>query len=146
MNQIIEKETLIGKRVTKLDAPDKATARTRYINDMVLPRMLYAKILRTDRVHAKILNIDTSKAKALAGVHAVITAEDAPGGKIGVLRDNPPLKGDRVRCIRDEIAAVAADSEAICDAALRLIRVEYEDLPPVFDCMEALSEGGLVVW
>ncbi len=145
MNQIIEKETLIGKRVTKLDAPDKATARTRYINDMVLPRMLYAKILRTDRVHAKILKIDTSKARELAGVHAVIIAEDAPGGKIGVLRDNPPLKSDKVRCIRDEIAAVAADTEEICDAALRLINVEYEDLPPVFDCTEALAKGAPII-
>ncbi len=145
MNKVIEKTTIIGKRVTKLDAPDKATARTRYINDLVLPRMLYAKILRTDRVHAKILGIDTSRARALAGVHAVITASDAPDGKIGVLRDNPPLKGDKVRCIRDEIAAVAADTEEICDAALRLIKVEYEDLPTVFDCSEALSEGAPVI-
>ncbi len=145
MEQIIDKTSIIGKRVTKLDAPDKTTARTRYINDMVLPRMLYAKILRTDRVHARILSIDTSEAEALPGVHAVITAKDAYGGNIGVLRDNPPLKGDKVRCIRDEIAAVAADSEEICDAALRLIRVEYEDLPAVFDCAEALADGAPVI-
>ena len=144
-DRVIEKKSIIGDRVAKLDAPDKATARTRYINDMVLPRMLYGKILRTDRVHAKILSIDTSKAKELPGVHAVITAADAPDGKIGVLADNPPLKGDHVRCIRDEIAAVAADSEEICDAALRLIEVEYEDLPTVFDCTEALSEGAPII-
>ncbi len=143
--KVIEKTSIIGNRVAKLDAPDKATARTRYINDMVLPRMLYGKILRTERVHAKILSIDTSKAKELAGVHAVITASDAPEGKIGVLADNPPLKGDYVRCIRDEIAAVAADNEEICDAALRLIKVEYEDLPTVFDCTESLSEGAPVI-
>jgi len=145
MSHFIEKDSIIGKRIPKLDAPDKVTARTRYINDMVLPRMLFAKILRTDRVHAKILKIDTSKAKALPGVHAVITAKDAPGGKIGVLKDNPPLKGDKVRCIRDELAAVAADSEAICDAALRLITVEYEDLPTVFDCTEALKDGAPII-
>ncbi len=145
MEKIIEKTSIIGARVTKLDAPDKTTARTRYINDMVLPRMLYAKILRTDRVHARILSVDTSAAKALPGVQAVIVAADTPGGKIGVLRDNPPLKTDTVRCIRDEIAAVAADSEEICDAALRLIRVEYEDLPAVFDCTAALADGAPII-
>ncbi len=61
MTKIIEKETLIGKRVAKLDAPDKATGRTRYINDMVLPRMLHAKILRSTRVHAKIIKIDVER-------------------------------------------------------------------------------------
>lgn len=143
--KVIEKDTIIGKRVPKMDAPDKATGRTRYVNDMVLPRMLYGKILRTDRVHALIKRIDTSKAKALPGVHAVITADDTPQFGIGVLKDNPPLKKDRVRCIRDEIAAVAAESEEICDAALRLIEVEYKDLPTVFDCAEALKDGAPVL-
>ncbi|MBZ0129185.1 MAG: xanthine dehydrogenase family protein molybdopterin-binding subunit [Rhodobacteraceae bacterium] len=145
MDKIIEKHSMIGKRVTKLDAPDKAVARTRYINDMVLPRMLYGKILRTDRVHARILSIDTSAAEALPGVQAVITAKDTPGGKIGVLRDNPPLKGDVVRCIRDEIAAVAAETEELCDEAIRLIKVEYEDLPTVFDCTSALANGAPII-
>ena len=141
----IEKKEVVGTRVTKLDAPEKATGRVRYINDMVLPRMLYAKVLRTDRVHAKIVSIDTSKAEALPGVHAVITAEDTPKFGIGVLKDNPPLKGDKVRCIRDEIAAVAAESEEICDDALRLIEVEYEDLAMVFETVDALAEGAPVI-
>ncbi len=145
MSKVIEKDILVGTRVPKMDAPDKATGRTRYVNDMVLPRMLVAKILRTDRVHAKILRIDTSKARALPGVHAVITADDTPQFGIGVLKDNPPLKKDKVRCIRDEIAAVAAETEDICDEALALIEVEYEDLPPVFDCTEALAEGAPVI-
>ncbi|MFQ5437483.1 MAG: xanthine dehydrogenase family protein molybdopterin-binding subunit [Paracoccaceae bacterium] len=145
MDRFFDKSTLIGTRIEKVDAADKVTARTRYINDMVLPRMLFAKILRTDRVHARILNIDTSAAQALPGVHAVITAADMPGGKIGVLRDNPPLKADIVRTIRDEIAAIAADSEATCDAALSLIEVEYEDLPAVFDCASALASGAPVI-
>ncbi len=145
MTKVIEKETIIGKRVAKLDAPDKATGRTRYINDMVLPRMLFGKILRTTRVHAKITKLDVERARALPGVHAVITAADTPEFNIGVLKDNPPLKGDKVRCIRDEIAAVAADSEEICDQALRLIEVEYEDLPAVFECAEALKDGAPVI-
>ncbi len=145
MNKIIEKEEIVGARIAKLDAPEKVTGRTRYINDMVLPRMLYAKIFRTDRVHAKILKIDVSKAEALPGVHAVITAADTPDGKIGVIKDNPPLKGDKVRCIRDELAAIAADTEEICDAALRLVEVEYEDLEPVFTCEDALKPGAPVI-
>jgi len=107
MAETIEKSTLIGKRITKPDAPDKAVGKTRYINDMVLPRMLVAKIKRTDRPHAKILKIDTSKAKAVPGVKAVVTAADTPMLGIGVNKDNPPLKGEKVACIRDEVAAVA---------------------------------------
>ncbi|NOR41049.1 MAG: hypothetical protein GQ537_07565, partial [Gammaproteobacteria bacterium] len=77
-NLVFEKKTIIGTRVTKPDAPDKATGRTIYINDMVLPRMLFGKILHTDRVHAKIISIDTSAAKALPGVHVVLTGDDIP--------------------------------------------------------------------
>jgi len=142
---VIEKDEIIGRRVPKLDAPEKASGRVRYINDMILPRMLYARVLRTDRVHAKIISIDTSKAAALPGVHSIITADDMPGFGIGVLKDNPPLKGDVVRCIRDEIAAVAAESEAICDEAMRLISVEYEDLPTVFTAVDALADGAPVL-
>jgi xanthine dehydrogenase molybdenum-binding subunit len=143
--KVIEKDTLIGKRIPKLDAPEKVTGETRYVQDLVLPGMLHAKILRTDRIHARILSIDTTAARALPGVHAVITAADTPGVCLGHARDNPPLKGDKVRCIRDEIAAVAAESEEIAEAALGLIRVEYEDLPAVFFPAEALREGAPVI-
>ncbi len=91
------------------------------------------------------MRFDTGRAKALPGVHAVITAADTPQLRIGVIKDNPPLKGDRVRTIRDEIAAVAADSEALCDEALRLIEVEYEDLPAVFEASDALAPGAPVL-
>ena len=142
---VIEKETLIGRRIPNPDGPDKAVGRTLYINDLKLPRMLVGKILRTDRVHARITRIDTSKAKAVAGVHAVLTAADTPQIGIGILKDNPPLKGDKVRCIRDEIAAVAAETEEIADAALDLIEVDYEDLPGVFTCEDALKDGAPVI-
>ncbi len=141
----IPRTTMIGKRIPKPDGPDKAIGRTRYINDMVLPMMLFGRILHTDRPHARIKSIDTSAAKALPGVHAVLTADDIPELFFGISRDNRPLKGGKVRCIRDEIAAVAAESEAICDEALGLITVEYEDLPGVFDPVEALREGAPLV-
>ena len=141
MDQIVEKpETLIGKSIPKPDAPDKVVGKTTYINDMVLPRMLVAKIKRTDRVHAKILSVDISEAEKVPGIVAIATAENSPKGLIGVLKDNPPLKGDKVRCIRDEIAGVAGETEEAVDEALKLIKVEYEDLPPVFDPEEALKD------
>lgn len=139
------KETLIGKRIPKLDAAEKVTGETRYIQDLELPGMLHAKILRTDRVHARIVNIDTSAARAMPGVFAVITAEDTPGVPLGHGKDNLPLKRDKVRCIRDEIAAVAAETVEIAEAAVRAIEVEYEDLPPVFSPAEALKEGAPVI-
>jgi len=125
------RETLIGQRIRKPDAPDKATGKTRYINDMVLPQMLIGKVLFAGRPHARIVRIDTTAAQALAGVHAVLTGKDAADLKFGFVRDNVALK-DKVRCEHDEIAAVAAETEEIARRAIELIEVEYEDLPAVF--------------
>jgi len=140
-----EKKTFIGRRIPKLDAPEKTTGDIRYIHDMELPGMLHARILRSDRVHARIKSIDTSAARAMPGVHAVITAADTPGVPLGHGRDNLPLKGDKVRRHNDEIAAVAAESETIAAAAVAAIEVEYEDLPGVFSPAEALRDGAPVV-
>ncbi len=142
----IAPDSLIGKRIPKLDAPQKASGRTRYIHDIDLPGQLHARILRSDRVHARIVSIDTSAAKALPGVHVVLTAADVPDQRpIGVARDHLPLKGDRVRSIRDEIAAVAADSVEVAEEALKLIRVEYEDLPVLADAHEAIRPGAILI-
>jgi len=144
--KVIERETLIGKRIPKLDAPEKASGKTRYIDDIDVPGQLWGKILRSTRVHARIKRIDVSKARRLPGVHVVITAADVPDQHpIGVNKDHPALKGDKVRCIRDEIAAVAADSAAIADEAVRLIEVEYEDLPVVVDPEASLAAGAPVI-
>ena len=143
---VIEKQSLIGKRITKLDAPEKASGKTRYIHDLDVPGQLYGKILRSSRVHARITRIDTSKARALPGVHAVLTAADVPYQRpLGVGKDQLPLKGDKVRSRRDEIAAVAAETEEIAEAALALIDVAYEDLPSLSDPAEALSPGAPVI-
>jgi xanthine dehydrogenase molybdenum-binding subunit len=138
--------SLIGKRIPKLDAPDKASGKTRYIHDLEVPGALHARILRSTQVHAKILSIDTSAAKALPGVHAVITAADVPWQRpIGVAKDHLPLKTDRVRSLRDEIAAVAADTEEIAEAALKLIKVRYEPLPVVTAPEQALAPGAPLI-
>ncbi|MBI4985888.1 MAG: xanthine dehydrogenase family protein [Rhodocyclales bacterium] len=138
----IPESSLIGTRIPKMDAPEKASGRTRYIHDINLSGQLYGKILRSARVHARIVAIDTSAAKALPGVHVVLTAADVPDQRpIGVARDHFPLKGDRVRSQRDEIAAVAAESEEIAAAALKLIKVVYEDLPVIADPEDAIKPG-----
>ena len=136
-NSQTTQQTLIGQRIPKQDAPEKVNGRARYVHDINLPGQLVGKILRSGRLHARILAIDVSAARALPGVHAVITAADVPTQTIGVTRDNPPLKGDKVRCERDEIAAVAAETEELADAALALIKVEYEDLPLLLDVAAA---------
>lgn len=132
-------ESLIGKRIVKMDAPEKVEGKTRYIHDINLSGQLHAKILRSARVHAIIKSIDVSAARALPGVHAVITAADVPDQRpIGVAKDHMPLKTDRVRSQRDEIAAVAAETEEIAEQALKLIKVEYEDLPVLADPEDAV--------
>jgi len=150
MNETLARPTsaasLIGQRIPKMDAPEKASGRTRYIHDIDLPGQLHAAILRSTRVHARIVRIDTAAARALPGVHCVLTAADVPDQRpIGVAKDHLPLKRDRVRSERDEIAAVAADSEAVALAALKLIEVEYEDLPVVADAEAALAPGAALV-
>ncbi|MGB2986624.1 MAG: xanthine dehydrogenase family protein molybdopterin-binding subunit, partial [Phycisphaerae bacterium] len=139
------KKTLIGKRIPKLDAPEKATGLARYIEDIKLPRMLHGKILFADRPHARILNIDTSAAKAMPGVRAVITASDIELVPFGFGQDNTALKKDKVTCIRDEVAAIAADTPEIAAEAVKRIRVTYEDLPVVTSPEEALADGAPII-
>ncbi|MBM4344385.1 MAG: xanthine dehydrogenase family protein [Deltaproteobacteria bacterium] len=138
-------QSWIGQRVPKLDAPDKAAGRTRYVQDLVVPGMLAGAIRRSDRVHARIVHIDTAPAMRMPGVHAVLTAADIDNVPFGHGKDNTPFKGDRVRCVRDEIAAVAADTEAQARAACAAVVVEYENLPAVFDPAEALRPGAPVL-
>jgi CO/xanthine dehydrogenase Mo-binding subunit len=135
----------VGKRIPKIDAVDKATGRAQYIQDLKLPGMLYGKILYSKYPHARILAVDTSKAKQLPGVRCVLTGKDIPEIKMGVYKDNRPLKKDKVRSYRDEIAAVAATDSETAAAALNLIEVTYEALPGVFDPEEAMQEGAPLV-
>jgi CO/xanthine dehydrogenase Mo-binding subunit len=134
-----EEFSVIGKRVPKYDSLSKVTGRAEYMIDLKLPGMLYGKILRSRHAHARILKIDTRKAEELPGVIAVITAKDTPKIKFGFMKDNLPLKDDRVLSYRDEIAAVAAIDEQTATRALELIEVEYEKLPAVFDPFEAMK-------
>ena len=138
----------IGKSVAASGAWEKATGRAQYVPDMKLPGMLYGKMLRSPYAHARIVNIDTSKAEALEGVKAVATIKDTPQvnfGPMGTNEDWYIFAKDKVRFIGDEVAAVAAIDEATAEAALDLIEVTYEELPAVFDMEEAMKEGSPVI-
>lgn len=137
---------VVGKRITKRDAPLKATGAAVYIQDMKVPGMLYGRILYSKYPHAKIVKIDTSKAEALPGVKVVLTGADVPNNfKFGFIKDNPPLKTGKVLSTRDEVAAVAAISPEIAEEALDLIDIEYEELPGIFDPLVAMKEGAAMV-
>jgi CO/xanthine dehydrogenase Mo-binding subunit len=135
----------VGKRVPKLDAVDKATGRVRYIQDLKVPGMLYGKILYSKYAHARIVKIDTSKAKEIPGVVAVLTGEDVPEIRMGIYKDNLPLKKEKVRSFRDEVAAVAATTPEIAEAALSRIEVTYEALPALFEPEAAMEEGAQLI-
>ncbi|MGE5817342.1 MAG: 4-hydroxybenzoyl-CoA reductase subunit alpha [Deltaproteobacteria bacterium] len=145
MSQASTKEfSVIGKSVPKIDARDKVTGRAKYTGDLKVPGMLIGKILRSPHAHARILNIDTSKAKELPGVEAVITGKDVPSTFYGISParyDETILAIQKVIQVGDKVAAVAAVDEETAIKALGLIEVEYEVLPAVFDPLRAMDEG-----
>jgi 4-hydroxybenzoyl-CoA reductase subunit alpha len=131
---------VIGKPFRKVDARAKCTGQTLFADDIVLPRMLFAKLLRTHHPHANIKSIDTSKALALPGVVAIITGADLPisYGILPVSQDEHALCTDKVRFIGDPVAAVAAIDEDVAFEAINLIEVEYEILPSIANIDEAI--------
>ncbi len=136
--------TVLNTRAPRLDAAAKATGEAKYADDLSMKGMLYAAILQSPHAHGKILNIDVSKAKKLPGVKAVVTAKEAGLVKYGVSParyDETLFAHDKVRYVGDEIAAVAAVDQATAQEALELIKVDYEELPAVFDMFEAQKEG-----
>lgn len=143
--------SVIGKRVPPIDGKVKATGAAKFTVDIQLPGMLYGKILRSPYPHARVLHIDTEKAKRLRGVKEVITGKDVPKVKFGVFPHRPQthdqycMAVDKVRYIGEEVAAVAAVDEWIAEEALELISVEYEELPAIFDPEEAMKPGAPLV-
>ncbi len=131
---------VVGKPFRKVDARAKCTGQTKFADDIVLPRMLFCKILRSHVPHALIKSIDTAKAAALPGVIAIITGSDLPisYGILPVSQDEHALCIDKVRFIGDPVAAVAAIDEEIAFAAMNLLAVEYEALPTIASIDEAI--------
>jgi CO/xanthine dehydrogenase Mo-binding subunit len=145
----MEKElNVIGKRTPLLDGSLKVTGAAQFTDDIVLPGMLHGKILRSRLAHARILKIDTSKALKLPGVKGVMTGKDIPDKVFGIVpkaKDEYALAKEKVRYIGDSVAAVCAVDLETAEEALDLIKVDYEELPAVFDPLDAIKEGAPLV-
>jgi len=146
VDRSIERDTsrsykYVGAPLPQVDAYAKVTGRAIYADDIILPRMLYGRLLRSPHPHARIVSIETSRALALPGVLAVITGEDLPQ-RFGILpssQDEYALAIDKVRYVGDPVAAVAAVEPDMLDEAIKLIHVEYELLPVLMTIDEALE-------
>ena len=137
--------SVVGKPVTRVDAEEKITGQAVYGYDLVLPNMLYGKTLFSPKAHARIKHIDTKKAKAYPGVVAVVTGEDLPWTHGESIKDKPFLAQGKVRYIGEPVAAVAAEDEDTAQAAVKLIEVEYEDLPVYTDPELACKPGSVEI-
>lgn len=134
---------VIGKSVQKKDGIPKVTGKALFAKDISFQGMLYAKVLRSKVAHAILKSIDTSKAEKLSGVAVVLTSKDIPGSnRIGIImKDEPVLVDDKIRRFGDALAVVAAETEEIAEEALKLIEVDYEELPLVNNIYKALEEN-----
>jgi CO/xanthine dehydrogenase Mo-binding subunit len=135
-----------GKRLSRLDGVGKVTGKHVYAADFALPGMLFGKILRSSEAHARIKRLDVTKAKAMPGVRAVLTAADVPQIAFGTaVKDRTMFAESEVRFRGEAIAAVAATSLEIAEAAVRAIEIEYQPLPAVFDPEAALQPDAPLV-
>ena len=136
---------VVGKPVTRVDVVEKVTGQAVYGYDLAVPNMVYGKTLFSPKAHAKIKRIHTEKAKKFPGVVAVVTGADAPWTHGESIKDKPFLAQGKVRYIGEPVAAVAAEDEDTAQAAIKLIEVEYEDLPVYTDPEEACKPGSVLI-
>lgn len=149
----VERNKVVGKPEPKVDAVKLAAGKPVYTDDIDMPGMLHAALLTSPHAHARILDIDASEARALPGVHAVLTYKDVPRvyyASGGQSYPNPKpydqvSLDNKVRHVGDRVAVVAAETPEIAHEALKRIRVEYEVLPAVFDPIEAMQDGAPVI-
>jgi putative selenate reductase molybdopterin-binding subunit len=145
--------SVVGKNLRKVDGVQLVTGEPAFTDDIQMPGMLYGKILPSPHAHARIKRIDTSKAKALPGVHAVLTYKDVPRvphTTAGQAWPEPSpydtfLLDSKMRFVGDRVAAVAAETRAIAEQALKLIEVDYEVLPAVLNMEQAMAPGAPVI-
>ena len=136
----------IGARVGRAEGPDKVTGRAIYPADVKLDGTLVGKCLRSPHPYARIVRIDTSRAVAVRGVQAVLTGADIDNRHVGrMLRDLPILADGVVRFVGQKVAAVAAESLEVAEAALAEIQVEYEPMDPLLDVDAAVADGATVL-
>ena len=142
--------SVVGKRLPQIDAAGKATGQAAFCADMSFPGVLVGMILRSVHPHARILNIDTSRALKLPGVRAVVTGKDTAGITYGFytpkpINDEYGIAVDKVRYLGEQVAAVAAVDEDSAATALELIQVEYQPLPAVFDPEQAMQSDAPLI-
>ena len=138
--------SIIGAAVGRVEGAEKVSGQAVYGADVHFRDTLWGKILRSPYPHARILRIDTSKASQVPGVKAIVTGKDEPDHYQGKsIRDIPVLCWDKVRYIGDKVAAIAAESREAAEEAIDLIDVEYEELPAVFDVLEAMKPGAPIL-
>jgi 4-hydroxybenzoyl-CoA reductase subunit alpha len=132
---------VLGKSRRRVDGRSKVTGQTLFADDVVLPRMVHMRLLRSPHPHAKIVSIDFLKAASLPGVHLVLTGKDFPVtfGILPVSQDEYPLAPEHVRYVGDPVAAVVAKDEQTAGEALDLIEVKYQPLKTIADPLEALQ-------
>ena len=122
----------IGQPLGRIEGPAKVTGEAKYTADVLLPGMIWGKVLRSPLPHAKIVSIDTQEAEQMPGILAVLTAKDLPDLLTGrLVYDMPVLAIDRVRFIGEKVAVVAAEDPDMAEDALASIDVEYEEMPAV---------------
>jgi CO/xanthine dehydrogenase Mo-binding subunit len=139
----------VGRSIPRLEARAKVTGRAEYMHGLRLPGMLHGKIVRSTVPHGRITRIETSAARALAGVHRVVTGEDIraliPEPYYGpAFHDQPILALDKVRYVGEPVAVVLASDPHVAERAAQLIEAEYDELPAVYDEIEALSPDVIV--
>ncbi|MDG6934875.1 MAG: xanthine dehydrogenase family protein molybdopterin-binding subunit [Nitrososphaerota archaeon] len=135
----------IGRSIPQNDSPLKVTGTATYASDIELPGMLFAKLVTSDRAHAKILSIDTKEAKSVPGVVAIATGSDFPF-RIGIyVGDRDLLATDKVRWVGHPVAAVIAETLQAAEEAAEKVQVQYEDLPAVFNVRDALKPGAPII-
>src|SRR6478672_10290995 len=149
MNEMTMPGRQIGRSLPRLEARDKVTGRTEYVHNMRLPGMLYGKIFRSAVAHGRITSLDVSAARGVEGVHRVVTIDDIrtiiPNPFYGpAFHDQPILASEKVHYVGEPVAVVLAVDPHVADAAAQLIVAEYEELPAVFDEVEAMTSPAVV--
>src|SRR5437868_12109498 len=139
----------VGRSVPRLESWLKVTGKAEYVHNLRLPGMLYGKIFRSSVAHGRIKHIDTSAAKALAGVHSVVTAAEVkailPDPFYGpAFHDQPVLAVDKVRYVGEPVAVVLASDPHVAEEAVHLITAEYDEMPAVYDEVEAMTSKVIV--
>src|SRR5229473_6118286 len=139
----------VGRGIARLEAREKVTGRAEYVHNLRLPNMLHGRIFRSTVPHGRIRRVDTSAARAVAGVFRVVTVDDVlpliPSPYYGpAFHDQPILAHEKVRHVGEPVAVVLAADPHVAEQAVALIAAEYEELPAVFDEVEAMTSRAIV--